>query len=650
MVAGRGQESGGGALQGYASFIEEPSSISKVSELFADYGPIAGKGRSGTIACSYLISHCGWEPSAAMARFTERRMRAGFGQGISIPSQVRWVHYVDQWTRMGKKYVERSVEVVEVHVWGLREGVKVAVEGYVDEGRGIKTFHVFDADERIIVPNDEDQEDEEEDDGDSEEKDLKGLQVRKSLQLSSTTSVHLVPTAAGGEDTNRKLSLPTSPTLQPSSKTMPAAIDTSTLVLTEKNKEQEKEKEKEKEKWPPGTEPGGMAVLFRPRPGKRIILPTNDVNLALERRTPISSRGPSSWQMVTAVAHVWFNTFFEGTNRSSEPETPQDPPKAEGDEEKISSTVTNDASLDGKDEKQETAVNDSGVFEINWEAMDGIKGTSKRGTRALDRMAVVWKVVTPGDDSQSGAGTGISSKEAIKGHLRSLSKTRHKKQVSLGKLFTAPLNDTKGSSTSSASTTAPTSSSATTAITPVITTSPPGSTEPTTSAIPQIIPTTAVSPYTTITDVKSNDTTANLPPTTITITNTTNTSIHASPTTLTNPTAISTPTTLPTAPATNVKTNTSPAEHQPQHPETDDLTTLIHSPKSILEPSAKDIVIEDNPPADLKGYGGSVKEAGDHGLNRDLGIKKEKSSSSTTSSLSSAAAGAKGSHSDTTQR
>ncbi|TVY75563.1 Phosphatase and tensin PTEN-like protein, partial [Lachnellula suecica] len=41
----------------------------------------AGKGRSGTMACSYLISECGWKPSEALARFTERRMRPGVWAG-----------------------------------------------------------------------------------------------------------------------------------------------------------------------------------------------------------------------------------------------------------------------------------------------------------------------------------------------------------------------------------------------------------------------------------------------------------------------------------------------------------------------------------------------------------------------------------------
>src|SRR5436190_7432816 len=78
-------------------------------------------------------------------------MRPGFGQGVSIPSQLRWVDYVHQWTRNGKIYVERSVEILELHAWGLKDGVKVAIEGFVDEGKTIKTFHVFKRDERLIV-------------------------------------------------------------------------------------------------------------------------------------------------------------------------------------------------------------------------------------------------------------------------------------------------------------------------------------------------------------------------------------------------------------------------------------------------------------------------------------------------------------------
>jgi len=199
----------------------------------------AGKGRSGMMACSYLISECGWTVSEALVRFTERRIRPGFGQGVSIASQLRWVGYVNRWKCSGKLYIERQIEVIEVYVWGLREGVKVQVEGFVEEGKAIKLFHTFTKHERILA------------DG---------------------------------------------------------------------------------------------AVIFKP--STRVILPSSDINIHFKRQNKALHR----WTMGTA--HVWFNAYFEGN---------------------------------GPD--------DNGVFEINWDRMDGIKGLSYKGVRALDRLVVVWESV-----------------------------------------------------------------------------------------------------------------------------------------------------------------------------------------------------------------------------------------------------------------
>ncbi|CRK37974.1 hypothetical protein BN1708_020429, partial [Verticillium longisporum] len=65
-------------------------------------------------------------------------MRPKFGAGVSIPSQLRTVSYVDRWARHGKKYVDCPIEIVEIHVWGLRSGVKVDIEGFADAGRRIQ--------------------------------------------------------------------------------------------------------------------------------------------------------------------------------------------------------------------------------------------------------------------------------------------------------------------------------------------------------------------------------------------------------------------------------------------------------------------------------------------------------------------------------
>ncbi|RDL33610.1 Phosphatases II [Venustampulla echinocandica] len=282
----------------------------------------AGKGRSGTMACSYLISECGWKLDEALARFTERRMRPGFGQGVSIPSQLRWVGYVDRWAKSGKVYMDRSIEIMEVHVWGLRDGVKVQIEGYVDEGKKIKVFHAFSRKERVIVEGGAP--------GSGGIKDMisdmaAGLQDEVILPK---TKSQARPDGAGDSKPNKTSTISTPTGLN--------STDTSTTANEEE-------------------EAGGSAVIFRP--SSPVILPNSDINIDFERRNKASM----GWTMVTAIAHIWFNAYFEGNG----PE-------------------------------QNGRPDESGVFEIDWDKMDGIKGSSRKGTRALDRLAVVWRACDPG--------------------------------------------------------------------------------------------------------------------------------------------------------------------------------------------------------------------------------------------------------------
>lgn len=256
----------------------------------------AGKGRSGTVACSYLISQEGWRMEDALQRFTERRMRPGFGPGVSIPSQRRWVGYVNRWANaMDKKYVDRPVEILEIHVWGLRDGVKVAVEGYVDQGKKIKCFHLFRRSERIVMEN------------------------GRGNSGSSTDSFSRQP---------------------PEIKAAAPAVETVTSP-TSSAIVSESQQQKRSKKF--------CAVLLRP--SQPVILPSSDVNIDFERRTKATYTG---WAMVTSVAHVWFNAYFEGGHKY-----------------------------------------DSGVFECEWENLDGIKGTAQKGTKALDRVKVVWRYAAP---------------------------------------------------------------------------------------------------------------------------------------------------------------------------------------------------------------------------------------------------------------
>ncbi|KAK1752239.1 nucleoporin POM33 [Echria macrotheca] len=359
----------------------------------------AGKGRSGTMACSYLISECGWTPEDALARFTERRMRPKFGAGVSIPSQLRWVSYVDRWTKGGKRYVDREVEIVEVHVWGLRHGVKVSVEGFEDEGKKIKVLHTFKRNERIVVEGDapggagvvdfvsdlagyglSEKEDEEivedadyeaiakgkkaDPDGNESTDADKGSRKKKGSRASSLMR-KISTRAPKTSQTLSKMGKEKSKTIA-----MPAATEAPSPLLETPAETSSKSASNPSLQnaflFADPKEPGGQAVIFKPE--TPIKVPNGDVNVSLERRN--RAHATVGLTMVTAVAHVWFNTFFEGNG----PE-------------------------------QDGTADDSGVFEIDWDKMDGIKGSSQRGTRACDRLSVVWRVAGTSGDGTTGRTT-----------------------------------------------------------------------------------------------------------------------------------------------------------------------------------------------------------------------------------------------------
>jgi hypothetical protein len=343
----------------------------------------AGKGRSGTISCSYLISEEGWTPEDALARFTQRRMRAQFGAGVSIPSQLRWVRYVDRWTRGGKKYKDRPMEIVEIHVWGLRNGVKVEVEGFVNEGKKIDAFHTFTKAERLIVEGDapegggfsdmvwemagypvksKNRAPEQADLADAANDELKEPERTSSAPLESKTShakhkgaklINRLSTASPASSGNEG---------KHKSKTIHVPSGASTPGLSDSSGDTSEHHE-----------PGGMAVIFKPE--TPIHIPNSDVCISVERRN--RSHKSMGLTLVSAVAHVWFNAFFEG----------QGP-------------------------EQDGRPNDSGVFAIEWDAMDGIKGSSRKGARAFDRMAVVWRAAGGEEVSEPAEGQPVPQLQA----------------------------------------------------------------------------------------------------------------------------------------------------------------------------------------------------------------------------------------------
>lgn len=111
----------------------------------------AGKGRSGLGTCSFLVTHRGWTEQDARTLFTAKRMRAGFGEGVSIPSQRRYLRYVERWARDGRRYEERDVRIQEIRVRNLGAGCRLTVRAFADEGKEIRTVHTFADDEITLV-------------------------------------------------------------------------------------------------------------------------------------------------------------------------------------------------------------------------------------------------------------------------------------------------------------------------------------------------------------------------------------------------------------------------------------------------------------------------------------------------------------------
>ncbi|KAF4583126.1 dual specificity phosphatase [Ophiocordyceps camponoti-floridani] len=387
----------GGSLEGSPCSSSEEAAGEAARRRVAVVHCKAGKGRSGTVTCSYLISEAGWTAESALARFTERRMRPKFGAGVSIPSQLRWIGYVDRWTRHGKKYVECAVEIVELHVWGLRNGVKVDVQGYVEDGRVIRVFHTFPRHERLVVtagapvgdgvgqaiwdlagypatsaadaaPEAADLADATNKPLKEEEEDKEGKKKKKKKQTKNDEGTRherpSLPDRSGTEPpgqhvTRHKLMRKGTDLIQ---RVSPTAADGPNQSQQQQQQQQQSwrpdapsDSTTTRVEPPEEPEPGGMAVIFRPE--EPIRLPTGDVNVSVERRNKSSKS--IGLTMVTAVAHVWFNAFFEGQG-----------PERDG------------------------LPSDSGVFTIDWEAMDGIKGSSRKGGRALDRLAVVWRLAS----------------------------------------------------------------------------------------------------------------------------------------------------------------------------------------------------------------------------------------------------------------
>jgi protein-tyrosine phosphatase len=93
-----------------------------------------------------------WPSEKALKHFTVQRMR--YGEGVSIPSQRRWVRYVELWAKkLNRKYFPNKVEIVRIQFWGMKIGdggdkLEVGIAAFVDGihpgSKAVNKIHVFD--------------------------------------------------------------------------------------------------------------------------------------------------------------------------------------------------------------------------------------------------------------------------------------------------------------------------------------------------------------------------------------------------------------------------------------------------------------------------------------------------------------------------
>lgn len=106
----------------------------------------AGKGRSGTVACAFLMSNYKYSFEKATALFTEHRMRSSFGEGISIASQRRYLRYVEDWVHVldQQYYCPIKIRIDQVRIWQpYYPELDVTVCEYTEKGANLAPVYTF---------------------------------------------------------------------------------------------------------------------------------------------------------------------------------------------------------------------------------------------------------------------------------------------------------------------------------------------------------------------------------------------------------------------------------------------------------------------------------------------------------------------------
>lgn len=104
-----------------------------------------GKGRSGTVACAYLMTVYGMTFDQATDVFTRSRMRPKFGQGISILSQRRYLRYMHDFVHvLNRQYKAIEIQIDALKIWRPVYGdIDVRLAQYAENGASLITVYGF---------------------------------------------------------------------------------------------------------------------------------------------------------------------------------------------------------------------------------------------------------------------------------------------------------------------------------------------------------------------------------------------------------------------------------------------------------------------------------------------------------------------------
>ncbi|KAJ3069322.1 hypothetical protein HDU98_007633 [Podochytrium sp. JEL0797] len=102
----------------------------------------AGKGRTGVVCCAYLLLiRVFGDARECLEGYTRLRMREGFGDGLTVMGQVRWVYYLDEFlNKVGRDWVERG-KGLDAGVRGTeasKGNLRWMGGGVVEEYRGVE--------------------------------------------------------------------------------------------------------------------------------------------------------------------------------------------------------------------------------------------------------------------------------------------------------------------------------------------------------------------------------------------------------------------------------------------------------------------------------------------------------------------------------